>query len=208
MTNPSVWAAASASQGSSARHRPATKKLGGVSQDSTSGTASWSGTMSPGDNGQWCIMTIRHQTLALWVTLSVSSVPRPLSPGWSVICEHFQSISIKSSWLMLDHFTAPKRRYWELEVRHNWLTGPLTIPPRLMAWNLTHTDNGPGSHRPMVTDGQARVRRILPPSLGKTDLIIETKPGAQERAWAVIKLYVLCLELGTYYSNAQSLYSW
>ena len=50
-----------------------------------------------------------------------------------------------------------------------------------MAWNLTHTDNGPGSHHPMVTDGQARAQED-PPSLGKTDLIIETKPGAQEMA--------------------------
>ena len=101
-----------------------------------------------------------HQTLTLLVTLSVSVVFRPSlsqQARWSVICEHSESISIKSWWLMLDHyFTAPRRRYWEPEIRHNWLTGPLTIPPRLLTWNLTHNDNGPGSHHPMVTDGQAQ----------------------------------------------------
>ena len=153
------WAATSASQGSSERRRLRNQETrGGEEGESRIGIRN---SIVIGNNEswwQWPMMHNDHQTPDIDTRANlecVSSVPaQPLSPGWSVICEHFQSISIKSSWLMLEHFTAPKRRYWEVVVRHNWLTGPLTIPPGLMAWNLTHNDNGPGSHHPMVTDGQ------------------------------------------------------
>ena len=135
------------------RHEPRGAKRG-TGEDQEIGGGEWLNIRNSiviGNNDswwQWPMMHNDHQTpdtdtlVSNLETVSVMFKHRPLTPGWSVICEHSESISIKSLWLMLDHFTAPKRRYWELEIRHNWLTWPLTIPPRLMAWNLTHNDDG------------------------------------------------------------------